>query len=235
MKLFQKQHVFDYSWDYITAANWKKYPNEVSTHVVAVDVLRRELDSTGQILTSERLITCKQSVPQWVMMLVGGSNISYVREISVVDLKKKSLTLRSCNITYSNLLKVYETVEYEPYSEDPVNKTLFKQEAQITAYASFSKVCNKIEEWSVQRFNENAEKGRIGFDSVLKILEESWKQTDRIVDEIVEKVDGTVDDIKKTTDILLKETEKNSSRLASYYNYFATTFKNSKEIDGNGR
>ena len=86
MRLFHNQHVFDYSWDYITAANWKKYPNEVSTHVVAVDVLRRELDISGKVLTSERLITCKQSVPQWVMMLVGGSNISYVREVSVVCL-----------------------------------------------------------------------------------------------------------------------------------------------------
>lgn len=231
MKLFQSEHVFDYSWDYVTAANWKKYPNKVSTHVVAVDVLRRELDESGKILTSERLITCKQSVPQWIMMLVGGTNISYVREISVVDMNEKTLTLRSCNLTYSKLLKVYETVRYEPHPDDPINRTLFSQEAQITAYAAFNKICNKLEDWSVQRFHENAEKGKRGFDSVLQVLDERWKQTDKIVGSLVDKVDETVDDIKKTTDILIKETGKNSSRLASYYQYFSNAFKKSKELD----
>lgn len=234
MRLFHNQHVFDYSWDYITAANWKKYPNEVSTHVVAVDVLRRELDISGKVLTSERLITCKQSVPQWVMMLVGGSNISYVREVSVVDLNEKSLILRSCNLTGSSLLKVYETVKYMPHPDDPQNRTLFKQEAQITAYATFTKVCNKIEEWSVNRFHENAEKGKRGFDSVLKVLDESWKQTDKIMDGLAEKVDETVVDIKKTTDILIKETEKKSSRLASYYQYFSNAFRRSNDMTRDG-
>ncbi|KAG0676883.1 Phospholipid metabolism protein [Kluyveromyces marxianus] len=231
MRLFENQHVFDYSWEYITAANWKKYPNEVSTHVIAVDVLRRELDSSGKILTSERLITCKQSVPKWVMMLVGGSNVSYIREVSVVNLDKKSLTLRSCNLTGSNLLKVYETVSYVPHPEDPQRRTLFKQEAQITAYATFTKLCNKIEEWSVNRFHENAEKGKKGFDSVLQLLDESWKQTDRIMDDLVEKVDETVVDIKKTTDIIMKETEKKSSLLATYYGYFSEAFKTPTDLN----
>lgn len=231
MRLFENQHVFDYSWEYITAANWKKYPNEVSTHVIAVDVLRRELDSSGKILTSERLITCKQSVPKWVMMLVGGSNVSYIREVSVVNLDKKSLTLRSCNLTGSNLLKVYETVSYVPHPEDPQRRTLFKQEAQITAYATFTKLCNKIEEWSVNRFHENAEKGKKGFDSVLQLLDESWKQTDRIMDDLVEKVDETVVDIKKTTDIIMKETEKKSSLLATYCGYFSEAFKTPTDLN----
>ncbi|BAO41216.1 protein MSF1 [Kluyveromyces marxianus] len=231
MRLFENQHVFDYSWEYITAANWKKYPNEVSTHVIAVDVLRRELDSSGKILTSERLITCKQSVPKWVMMLVGGSNVSYIREVSVVNLDKKSLTLRSCNLTGSNLLKVYETVSYVPHPEDPQRRTLFKQEAQITAYATFTKLCNKIEEWSVNRFHENAEKGKKGFDSVLQLLDESWKQTDKIMDDLVEKVDETVVDIKKTTDIIMKETEKKSSLLATYYGYFSEAFKTPTDLN----
>ncbi|KAL2707089.1 Protein MSF1 [Kluyveromyces marxianus] len=229
--LFENQHVFDYSWEYITAANWKKYPNEVSTHVIAVDVLRRELDSSGKILTSERLITCKQSVPKWVMMLVGGSNVSYIREVSVVNLDKKSLTLRSCNLTGSNLLKVYETVSYVPHPEDPQRRTLFKQEAQITAYATFTKLCNKIEEWSVNRFHENAEKGKKGFDSVLQLLDESWKQTDRIMDDLVEKVDETVVDIKNTRDIIMKETEKKSSLLATYYGYFSEAFKTPTDLN----
>ncbi|CUS22118.1 LAQU0S04e08614g1_1 [Lachancea quebecensis] len=220
MKLFQNTQEFSYPWEQVTAANWRKYPNEVSTHVVAVDVLRRELDSTGTRLTSERLITCQQSVPKWLAMLVGSSNKSYVREVSVVDLNTKTLTLRSCNLTCAHLLKVYETVKYEPHALD-ANRTIFHQEAQITAYATIQTLCNKIEEWSVKRFGENASKGRKGFDSVLRMLSDNWEQREKLVDElsdsIADRVAGTVGEIRATTDSLIKETEMKSTSLVSRY------------------
>ncbi|SCU81800.1 LADA_0C01134g1_1 [Lachancea dasiensis] len=216
MRLFQNTQEFPYSWEQVTAANWRKYPNEVSTHVVAVDVLRRELDESRTKLTSERLITCKQSVPKWLTMLIGSSNVSYIREISVVDLSTKTLTLKSCNLTFSHLLKVYETVQYTPDQFD-ANKTLFRQEAQITAYATINTLCNKIEEWSVKRFGENASKGREGFDSVLQLLSKNWGEREKLVDELSHKVADTVDEICSSTDSLLKETELKSTSLISRY------------------
>ncbi|SCU89493.1 LAME_0E03862g1_1 [Lachancea meyersii CBS 8951] len=216
MRLFQNTQEFNYPWDQVTAANWRKYPNEVSTHVVAVDVLRRELDVSGTRLTSERLITCKQSIPKWLSTLIGSSNKSFVREVSVVDLNTKTLTLKSCNLTCAHLLKVYETVQYMPHHSD-LNKTCFRQEAQITAYATISTLCNRIEEWSVKRFGENASKGRQGFDSVLQMLSTNWEQRDKLVDELSTKVAGTVDEIIITTDNLIKETELKSTSLISRY------------------
>ncbi|SCW04123.1 LAFE_0H06436g1_1 [Lachancea fermentati] len=227
MRLFENTYEFSYPWEQVTAANWKKYPNEVSTHVVAVDVLRRELHDSGKKLKSERLITVKQSVPKWLLMMVGGTNVSYVREVSVVDLDDKTLTLRSCNLTCANLLRVYETVTYKPNPDDPM-RTIFEQEAQITAYASITKLCNKIEEWSVKRFHDNAQKGKKGFDSVLQILSEHWEQRDKYVDDfgnsIVDKVNDTVDDLKITTENLIKETEKKSSILNQYYRQIQSAF-----------
>jgi hypothetical protein len=167
MKIFESHHQFAYSWEDVSAANWKKYPNEMSTHVVAVDVLRREVDSNTGVLTTERLITCKQSIPKWIMALVGGTNVSYVREVSEVDPRSRTVTMRSVNLTMNNLLSVYETVVYRPDPQNPAMSTLFEQEAQITAYASFRRVCSKIEDWSVERFNHNAKLGRAGFESVL--------------------------------------------------------------------
>ncbi|CEP61449.1 PRELI/slowmo family protein LALA0_S03e03114g [Lachancea lanzarotensis] len=216
MKLFQNAQEFNYPWDQVTAANWRKYPNEVSTHVVAVDVLRRELDVSGTKLTSERLITCEQSIPKWLSMLIGCSNRSFVREVSVVDMNAKTLTLKSCNLTCAHLLKVYETVKYLPHGSDP-EKTLFQQEAQITAYATISTLCNRIEEWSVKRFDENASKGRQGFDSVLQVLSENWEHRDKLVDELSTKVAGTVDEIRSTTDNIIKKTELKSTSLISHY------------------
>ena len=159
MKLFANTYDFDYPWERVTAANWQKYPNAISTHVVAVDVLRREVQDSGNVLVSERLLTVQQKVPRWIMMVLGGSNVSYVREVSTVNLRDRTLKLHSCNLNYVNLLRVYETVEYTPHPTDPVNKTLFAQQAQITAGGKFGRLVNTLEEWSVQRFGDNAQKG----------------------------------------------------------------------------
>lgn len=207
MKFFENTCEFQYPWDQVTAANWRKYPNEVSTHVVAVDVLRREINPATKQLTTERLITCKQSIPGWLLYLVGGKEVSYVREISIVDLNEKTLTLRSINMTMNHLLKVYETVTYSPDQKDPL-KTVFKQEAQITAYATFQKLCNKLEDWGVQRFDENAKKGKKGFDSVLSILNEQWDRKDILVDEIAESIDKVVKTVDSSIGSVVKKVDK---------------------------
>ncbi|ONH68212.1 Protein UPS2, mitochondrial [Cyberlindnera fabianii] len=165
----------------------------MSTQVVAVDVLRRELQSNK--LITERLIKCEQSVPGWIKTIIGGCTVSYVREVSTVDLDTRTLTLRSVNLTMSNLLRVYETVTYTPHETDP-SRTVFSQEAQITAYASWSRLCSKIEEWSVERFGENAKKGRIGFESVLELFNEQWSRKEQLVDEISQELSVSIEKVK---------------------------------------
>lgn len=52
----------------------------------------------------------------------------------------------------------------------PDTKTDFSQDAQITALCSgWQKIKNKIEEVSVERFSQNAKKGRDGFEAVLEM------------------------------------------------------------------
>lgn len=195
MQLFESKHIFNYSWDYVTAANWKKYPNELSTHVVSVDILDRTIDPEKKILRTERLIGCKQSIPSWLTYIVGGQEYSYVREISEVDLVNKVLIMKSMNLTMNHLLSVKETVVYTPNSN---NTTLFNQSAEITAYASFSRLTNKIEEWSIDRFMQNAKIGKLGFEGVLGKLQETWQETGEFLgkelDEVTDKLVGLVTD-----------------------------------------
>ncbi|XDT40458.1 PRELI/MSF1 domain profile [Nakaseomyces glabratus] len=209
MRLFQNTCEFAYPWDQVTAANWNKYPNEVSTHVVAVDVLRRELSASGRQLVTERLITVKQSVPRWVLLVVGASKQSYVREVSTVDLDTRTLTMRSCNLTFWNIMKVYETVKYMPDAVNP-DKTVFKQEAQISVCGTLGRFCNKVEEWSVQRFGENAKKGKMGFDLVLKVFNEHWNQINSDIENVFNE---TVEDARSTAGNLIKETERTYSNI----------------------
>ncbi|KAL6450139.1 UPS2 Protein UPS2 [Candida maltosa Xu316] len=182
MKLFESEHFFNYPWDQVTAANWQKYPNELSTHVISVDILNREIinddnnNNNNKILRTERLIGCKQPIPKWLSFIVGGASVSYVREVSEVDLINKVLIMKSMNLTMNNLLLVKETVIYKPDEDLINNRTIFNQSAEITAFASLSKLCDKLEDWSIERFGQNAKTGKLAFESVLNKLTEKWEE-----------------------------------------------------------
>lgn len=208
MRLFSTNHFFNYSWEQVTAANWQKYPNEISTHVVSVDTLSREIDYEKNVLRSERLIACKQPIPRWLGYLVGGEEYSYVREISEVDLTSKKLIMKSSNLTMNHLLLCKETVIYSPDFQLPKNKTNFHREAEFTAFASLSKICDKIEEWSVERFGQNALKGKMGFESVLKVLTEKWDESGVFVNGVSNSIMKDINDVSEKTSDILDEVSK---------------------------
>ncbi|QKX56415.1 uncharacterized protein TRUGW13939_03520 [Talaromyces rugulosus] len=172
MKVFSSDCTFDYSWDEVSTANWRKYCpwNDKSTHVTAVDTLSRTVEPSTGVLRTERLITCQQTAPRWVVSLLGGDALSYVYEISYVDPVSKKVTMCSSNLTWSNVLNVKETVVYQPSRSMPGSKTDFKQEALITALCGgWQNIKNKVEEASVERFSQNAKRGREGFEAVLEM------------------------------------------------------------------
>jgi hypothetical protein len=105
-----------------------------------------------------------------VLSLLGGDTTSLVYEISYVDPTAKKVTMCSTNMTWSNLLQCRETVIYQPLAADPSRQTQFMQEAKIVALCGgWQKIKTKIEEASVERFRENAKKGREGFEAVLEM------------------------------------------------------------------
>lgn len=174
MKSFQKSYEFHYPWEKVTTANWMKYPNKSSTHVIAVDVLRRELQEHGDVLLTERLITISQNAPRWMSILVGNTNLAYVREVSTIDRRNRSMTMRSCNMTFPHILKCYETVTYAPHPKNPSNMTLFKQDAKFISGIPTQIFSRKVENWGVKRFSDNAMKGKVGFDSILEMFNDIW-------------------------------------------------------------
>lgn len=170
MKVFESSCAFDYPWEEVSTANWRKYCpwNDKASHVIAVDTLSRRVDEKTGILRTERLITCHQTAPKWVVTLLGGNLTSHVLETSYVDPVAKKVTMCSTNISWQNLLSVRETVTYSPHPAHPNTKTQFTQDATIVALCGgWQKVKNGIENATVERFGENAKKGREGFESVL--------------------------------------------------------------------
>ncbi|KAF2635901.1 MSF1-domain-containing protein [Massarina eburnea CBS 473.64] len=196
MKIFQQSTEFDYSWEEVSTSNWRKYGpwNEKTPHVIAVDTIARTVDPqtgivspnttsalssvlTASQLRTERLITCRQSTPKWINSLLGGQETSHVYETSYVDPSAKRVTLCSMNMTWSDLLNVRETCIYEPSASSPTQKTNFMQRAEITALCGgWQKIRNSIEQFTVERFQQNAAKGREGFEMVLETSRRAFQE-----------------------------------------------------------
>jgi len=185
MKVFSNTVTYNYSWDEVSTANWQKYGpwNNKSEHVIAVDTLSRSVDEATGILRTERLITCRQTAPDWLRAVIGKClEESVVYEASYVDPATRTLTMVSQNLTWNNLVSVQEEVVYRPAG---ANSTDFHQSARITALCGgWQRIRNSIEDSLVARFRENAVKGREGFERVLEMsrivfAEEKERQQER--------------------------------------------------------
>lgn len=105
---------------------------------------------------------------------MGGNETSHVYETSYVDPAEKKVTMVSSNLTFSNIISCHETVTYSPLS---ATQTRFQQEAKIVALCGgWQKVKNAVEEATVTRFSENAKRGREGFEAVLEMSRQVWRE-----------------------------------------------------------
>src|SRR3982750_351789 len=117
MKLFSNEHLLDHSWEDVTIANWKKYPSEITPHVIHVDYLSRHFDVTQGILHTERLLTCRQSVPPLILRMFGMDPVAYIYEKSEVNVKEKTLVLKGKNLSGSEIITIEETCVYRPMAK----------------------------------------------------------------------------------------------------------------------
>lgn len=130
--------------------------------------------NTQSQLRTERLITCRQTAPKWVTSILGAQDTSMVYETSYVDPAKKTLTLCSMNMTMADLINVRETCTYSVATTSKNSlaaeaRTTFTQRAEITALCGgWQKIKNSIEQFTVERFQQNAAKGKEGFEMVLE-------------------------------------------------------------------
>jgi hypothetical protein len=100
-----------------------------------------------------------------------------VYETSYVDPSQKRVTLCSMNMTWSDLLNVRETCIYQPSSSAPDSKTAFTQRAEITALCGgWQKIKSQIEQFTVERFQQNAARGKEGFEMVLQRAREVFAE-----------------------------------------------------------
>lgn len=139
-----------------------------------VDYLSRHVDPATGILHTERLLTCRQNVPAFISRILGGEDSSLFYEKSEVDPQGRTLTLRSRNLTFCNLLVVEETCRYS--GAVPDGPTLFRQEASIRSVTGWSHLRTAIEEFCVNRFCANAQRGKLALEHAIERIYAETKE-----------------------------------------------------------
>ncbi|XP_038179554.1 PRELI domain containing protein 3B-like [Arvicola amphibius] len=167
MKIWTSEHVFDHPWEMVTTAAMQKYPNPMNPSVVGVDLLDRHVDPSGK-LHSHRLLSTEWGLPSIVKSLIGAARTkTYVQEHSVVDPVKKTMELRSTNISFTNMVSVDERLTYKPHPQHP-EKTVLTQEAIITVKGV--SLSSYLEGLVASTISSNANKGREAMEWVIHKL-----------------------------------------------------------------
>jgi hypothetical protein len=118
MKIFTNSHTFQHPFPCVATAYWLKYPHPLYPHMEEVDVFDRYIDKqTGELVT-KRVVSASSPAPSWMRYLPIPEHLVVVEEIRV-NLKDQSLTLRTRNLTGSQVLVVQELCKYQRHRENP--------------------------------------------------------------------------------------------------------------------
>lgn len=192
MKFFENLYSLQHPWQTVTLANWNKYPNPFSSHVLSCDTLSRTVSSNG-VITTERLLCCKQPIPTLLKRLgLGLQDVAYFYEISTLNLHSKEFTAQTVNLSMRSLLTLSETCVLTVNPEAP-SGTLFKQQAQVSAMGVLSAFGRLVEDFAVGRFIANAEKGRAALESVTSKF---WTEAKEFELKMEQKVSSSLDQLK---------------------------------------
>jgi hypothetical protein len=175
MKFWTSEYTFDHSWDKVTQAAWRKYPNPMNPSVVAIDVLDRKVEDG--VLHTHRIISSRWGLPSWVQSIIGSPHVMYANEKSEVDTKERTMTLKTRNITFCKYIAVDEILKYQPHPQDP-HKTLLQQEAMVLVEGV--PLSSYLEGLLTSTISTNASKGRLAMEWVLRKLNDELKELSSI-------------------------------------------------------
>lgn len=210
MHLSTTQHVFGHSWAIMTTANWKKYPNAYSPHILSVDVISRTVTPSG-CLETQRLVVCKQSAPS-VFRVLGFHlpDVNYFIEQSTLNPKTQEYEAITHNLSLRKYFTAEEMITFAPLTDSTFlteemnksiqnsntsnelnpNSTLFTCTAKITAVGALATFGSLIEQACVSRFKANASRGRLGLESVIEAVLEEAKEIELKANKGWENISG---------------------------------------------
>lgn len=167
MKKYEGSHTFHHTWQQIAIAFWNRYPNKYSRHVLSEDILDRQINHSGQLVT-KRLFVKTNSCPKWIERLMKSRNV-HILEESFVDPIRQTLTTITRNLGMTNLMSVEETCVYRPHPDNKTSWTIVERRASFDSKLSGLKRL-AILTLSFERYKYNIRRTDSGFQQVIKAL-----------------------------------------------------------------
>lgn len=218
MKIWTSEYTFNYPWETVANAAWRKYPNPMNPAVTGADVLDRRVEDG--VLYTRRLVLSKWYFPTWASSFVGNTSTCYASEYSKVDPKLKRLVLKTTNISLCNYISLDETLTYAPDPKNP-STTLLKQEAIVTVQGM--PLSNYVENVLTSRISLNAGKGRQAIEWVIGKIEAEVKElknsailsTDELIAQTKKSIDDFATSAKKSMDEISNVAKNTMENLAN--------------------
>ncbi|XP_048486311.1 protein preli-like [Plutella xylostella] len=157
-RYFETSTTFNFSWEQVACAYWKRYPNPESTHVLSEDTCHREV--RDGCLYTKRLLTKTNRVPKWGERFFSAKSVKIIEE-SIVDPKNKVLVTYTRNLGYTKVMSVVERVEYRRAGADTVARRAACIDSQVFGCA------RAIRAFGIERFKNNCHQMVNGFNFVL--------------------------------------------------------------------
>eukprot|EP00051_Salpingoeca_urceolata_P026645 m.478044 g.478044 ORF g.478044 m.478044 type:complete len:202 (-) comp21017_c0_seq1:89-694(-) len=154
----------EWSWQNVTAAFWRRYPNPFSAHVLTEDVLSRTVDPVTKCLTTKRLITKTNSRPKWMDRFLGENPVCLVLEESVVDLNNRKMTVSTRNLNMKHLMEVEQHTEFTACNT--TGNTIAEIHSQLKS--ELRHIGGIVEKFGVERLKYNTAKAFKGLRYALE-------------------------------------------------------------------
>ncbi|XP_019860556.1 PREDICTED: PRELI domain containing protein 3B-like [Amphimedon queenslandica] len=96
MKTWVDSYTFDFPWETVVQAAYRKYPTRHNTNVKTLDTLERRCgqNGSGRVLFSHRLFGTLWNAPALVINILGFNEMMYIHEMSECDTLSKTLLAR---------------------------------------------------------------------------------------------------------------------------------------------
>jgi len=211
MKIWSTEHIFNHPWEKVTAAAWRKYPNELNPDVKQIDVYERDVTKDGKLVT-KRVFGNTMMLPALLGQLLGLPDMCYAIEHITVDPVAKTMTLRMLNHTFCGILSCNEKLVYRQSTDDE-NVTVLEQSANINVTGiSFQ---NYFENLIVKGFDKNCVKGRQAIENVVGLINTEMDELVKTFDTEVQELSRSFDKKLQTLDTEVKELSRNFDKAIS--------------------
>jgi len=176
-------HTFKAGYKDVFLASWLKYPNPKRPDILSVDIIKKDFDPDAQTLTATRLIIMKNTTPGWISWILPVSPYLYFLEESKIDMKDKSFTLNTKNLSYSSFFNLNEMCTYSPSHTENEESTDFIQKFQAHVCNALG-LAGKIEDYVCETALKNAVKGREIMDKSIERVKLEFRSVEEALGEI---------------------------------------------------